>query len=126
MRRIGVRAAAAALVLGMLATSPASAAIRKFDLRDGDRRFGRTTGTIEWDNHDIEIIGALLAGGKGASLWLKWEALGHTYNRQVQRAGPSRTAKFNRRFSFPGGPSSITLTLCDDNPGGGCGEQRIF
>jgi hypothetical protein len=122
MKPTRLRVAVSTLLLGTIAASSASAAMKQFNLRDGERRFGRTTGTIQWDTNDIQIVGALLAGGKGASLWLKWEALGEVYNEEVQRAGPARTAKFNRKFTFPGGPSKIR-SRCATTPKAAAAEN---
>lgn len=66
-------------MLGLIAmlsigSSKALAEGATIDLRDNSG-FGAAQGTLEWNINDIKATGALLAGGRGASLWLSWNAL---------------------------------------------------
>jgi hypothetical protein len=111
--------------MSAIGSSKALAGGATIDLRDNSG-FGAAQGTLECNINDIKATGALLAGGKGASLWLSWNALGKHYNKLIQTAQSSRLASFSRHFSFIGGPSEITLTICSDKKGEGCGAQQRF
>ena len=95
------------------------------DLRDNSG-FGRASGTIEWSDRSIRLVGAMSGSSRSSSLWLHSKVFGTTHNELVQTAQAGRIGHFKRKFSFVGGPSDITLTLCSDQRSKGCGARQRF
>lgn len=91
-----------------------------------DPQFGTASGSLEWNGAGLTATGSLSAGERGASLWLSWSAGEVDYNELVQTVRAGQSADFKQRFASDGSPSKITLSLCDDNPGEGCGPQQRF
>lgn len=121
------RALARALALFVLLGTPLGAALAEHGhIRLDDPQYGDVVGLVEWSHHDLSISGTLSSGERGASLWLSWSAGGFDYYELLQALPPEQDATFKHRFGFRGTPTKITLTLCDDNPGEGCGAQQRF
>jgi len=115
---------AIALIAALAAEARARSGSRDINLKD--KSWGIAVGAIVWDIGHINVAGGMHAGKKNASLWLYWEAVDGPHNELIQSAERGRQVNFRREFSFIGGPSKITLTLCDRTKGKGCGSHQRF